>query len=85
VRAPAAGVVTLSGKGLAGKKLAFDAAKTVNVRLALAKSGVAALRKAKRKLTLGMRAAFSPAPGASAGGEAVTASSASAHLIFKAL
>jgi hypothetical protein len=80
LRAPAAGVVTLSGKGLATKKVRLDAAKTVTVDVALARSGLAALRNAKRRLTLRVRAAYAPAAGAPA-----AASRTSARLTFKAV
>jgi hypothetical protein len=92
VRVPAPGTVTLSAKGLKKVKKTFKAAGTYKVKTALTKSGAKALKKAlknkkkkKRKLARKLKVAYAPAKGASAGGEAVKASSASKQLTFKKL
>jgi hypothetical protein len=90
VHVPAPGAFTISGKGLKKVKKTVKAAGTYKVRVKLTKAGVKALKKAlknkkkrKRKLNVKTKAAFTPAKGATAGGEAVKASSASKTLTFK--
>jgi hypothetical protein len=90
VRIPAAGAVTLSGKGVKKVRKTFKAAGAYTVKTALSKSGVKALKKAlankkkkRRKLNVTLKAAFAPQRGATAGGEAVKASSAKRKVTFK--
>jgi hypothetical protein len=86
LRVPSAGRVTLSGKGLRTTTVGVKDAGTVVAKVSLSKSGAKAMRKLgarRRALVVRLRAAFTPAQGAAAGGQPVAASSDLARLIFR--
>jgi hypothetical protein len=90
VRVPAAGSVTVTGKGLKKVKKAYKAGGTYKITTKLTKTGTKALKKAlkakkksKRKLARTLKAAYAPAKGTNAGGEAVKGSSATRKVTFK--
>lgn len=82
VRAPAAGRVTLSGKGVAKKTTTFKAAGTQVVRVKLSKAGAASLQR-KRKLVVRLTASYAPATGTTAGGEPVKSSKSRKRVSFR--
>ena len=81
LRAPAGGKVTLTGRGLVKRTVTVNEATSV-VRMKLSRSGARSLRK-KRKLVVRVTAAYTPAAGTSAGGEAVKPSSSRARVTFR--
>ena len=82
LRAPAAGRVRLTGKGLASKGVTFSAAGTKQVRVSLTKSGIRALRRHRKKLVVRATATYAPVAGATAGGEPVKGSHSRMRLAF---
>jgi hypothetical protein len=82
LRAPAAGKVRLSGKGMKAKTTTFSAAGTRVVRLKLSKRGSATLKR-KRKLLVRLAASYSPATAATAGGEPVKRSVSRKRVSFR--
>ena len=86
LRVPSAGRVTLSGKGVRTTTVSARGAGTVTAHVTLSSSGAKTLRKnaaRHRALVVRLRAAFTPAQGAAAGGEPVIKSSRLARLIFR--
>jgi hypothetical protein len=90
VRVPGPGTVTLTGKMIGKVTKTFPAAGTYKLRVKLSKSGVRALKKArkqkserKRKLSVKVTAAYAPRNAAVAGGAPVKGSRATKKLTFK--
>lgn len=87
---PSAGTVAVSGKGIGNARKSVGAAGATTMRVKLSKVGLKALRRAlhqkkksRRKLTIAIRAAFTPKNGQTAGGQPVRASSATRKVTFK--
>ena len=83
VRAPAAGIVRLTGKGLGRRTLTFTSAGTKAVRVRLSRTGLRSLRK-HHKLLVRVSASYAPATSASAGGEPVKPSVSRTRISFRA-
>jgi hypothetical protein len=82
LRVPAGGKVRLTGKGLARRTVSINQAGPQVVRMKLTRSGLKSLRK-KHKLLVRITAAYSPAAGTNAGGEAVKPSSSRKRVVFR--
>jgi hypothetical protein len=82
LRSPAAGKLRLTGKGLVKRTITISGAGTRDVRMRLTHAGMRSLRK-KRKLLVRITAAYSPAAGATAGGQPVKRSASRKRVAFR--
>jgi hypothetical protein len=82
LRAPAAGRVRLTGKGIARRTITFAGAGRKVVRVTLTRAGVRSLGR-HRRLLVRLTAAYAPASAAVAGGEPVKPSASRKRVAFR--
>src|SRR4051794_35172022 len=82
VRSPADGRIRLTGKGIAKRSVSINGAGLRKMRVSLTKAGLRTLAR-KHKLVVQTTASYTPAAGASSGGQAVKGSRSRKRITFR--